>query len=111
MLQEMMAWEIGVELGFYQHSVNSWHLYERNIGGAQLLYTGNSAVMPEFSFDDKSIDSILATEESLRLNSNFDENKRPSGPWKAWGDVLYAYANKQPIPFEKIDNCYKFVSR
>ena len=111
MLQEMMAWELDVEIGFYQHSVNSWHLYERDICDAQLLYTGNSEVMPEFSFDDKSIDSILATEENIRLNRNFDENKRPCGSWKAWGDVLYAYANKQPIPFEKIDDCYKFITR
>ena len=67
--------------------------------------------MPKFPFDDKSIDSILTAEENIRLKRSFDENKRPCGPWKAWWDVLYAYANKQPIPFEKIDDCYKFISR
>jgi thymidylate synthase len=68
MLQELLACELGIEVGTYSHSVASLHLYERHFELARRIVDGPlfpSTEMPKMeSQGDLSL--FLALEEKLR---------------------------------------------
>ena len=109
MFQEMMAWELGIPLGFYQHSVNSWHLYEKNISILDENLS-SSIPMPEWSFEKNTIDTVLTIEKRMRNGVKIEiEKVCLDSCWKDWLLILEAYANGTNIPFEKVNKCYSFV--
>lgn len=70
-LQEMMANELGVELGAYHHNVGSMHIYENKYNLLDTHTTSNLPPMEPISLDIYSISYLGAIEEmARRQNSN-----------------------------------------
>lgn len=70
MLQEMMANELGLELGTYYHNVGSMHLYDDRSGPAidKLHGLGNGLMQP-FTQGHKDFEELIGVENSLRIAS------------------------------------------
>jgi len=88
MLQEMMAIELGVELGWYQHVVGSLHAYERD--RKRIEDISSEAVLrepPEMGpmTDLTAIDAVLQHERVLRERG---ETSIPSGLPLYWRQIL-----------------------
>ena len=68
MLQEMLALELGCELGKYYHNVGSLHIYERHfILGEQMLKSKDFDSLPMYHMEDiSSINTFLENEEKIR---------------------------------------------
>jgi thymidylate synthase len=74
MLQELIARSVDVEVGTYTHVVGSFHLYEKDLAGAQsFLNEGwqSTTVMPAMPLGDpwKAIDHLLAVEQDIRTGA------------------------------------------
>lgn len=73
MLQEMMACELGLALGWYQHIVGSIHLYRQDLEQARRVRafpaTDSAAQMPPMTALSE-IPAVLQLERSLRLSSS-----------------------------------------
>lgn len=73
MLQERLACELGVELGWYQHFCGSIHVYEELLPIAEAIAfegtTNDPFVMPPMADVDR-IPAFLAVEERMRLGQS-----------------------------------------
>jgi thymidylate synthase len=75
MLQEIIARDIGVELGTYKHAVGSMHLYDRDCDDADSFmregWQSTKAAMPPMPSGDPwpAIQSFLQAEEAIRTGS------------------------------------------
>lgn len=100
MLQELMAYELEVELGDYYHQVGSWHLYEKDFTNAEKFVTNtlNPVEMPKIQHGVKE---AVQVEESMRLNGLL-ETKNLSEYWLQW-----AYILSQKTESYQLNDCYK----
>jgi thymidylate synthase len=100
MLQELLACELGIELGSYSHSVTSIHLYERHFELAkQIVEYGPSEFlgMPKMK-NHAQLPLFLKLEAKLRkgeyeINSN--ENGELDSYWTTLVRVLEEYGRKK----------------
>lgn len=110
MLQEIIARDIGVELGVYTHMVGSLHLYDKNEKAAQRFLregwqsTANS--MPPMPKDDPwpSVKILLDAEHRLRTTGSLDESCF-NGLDPYWADLirlLIAFRYKRNGEFDRI---------
>jgi thymidylate synthase len=96
MLQEMLAVELGVQLGSYFHTVASLHLYERHLRLAQEVVSNPSLnkfempVMPEL----QNLPVFLSIEKALRTGGEVTEADTAGIPeyWRELIGVLVEYA-------------------
>lgn len=67
MLQELMACELGVDVGWYQHSAGSLHLYDRDLNAAERVPASASvnAVMPPMARPEE-LAQVLQCEQLIR---------------------------------------------
>ncbi len=111
MFQEMMAWELGVQLGFYQHTVGSWHLYEKDINNS-IIPIGTPKPMPEFSFREDDVRRILSIEKEYRIHNKIDINAIAlPNCWYDWVMILNSFALGIDIPYNQINECYSSITR
>jgi thymidylate synthase len=88
MLQELLALELGTELGSYFHLVGSLHLYKRHFELAKRI------VSSEFSFSYEmppmrahgQLTSFLALEQKIRVGEQIDTEVGKLDPY--WGHLL-----------------------
>ena len=97
MLQELLACELGVELGTYSHFATSLHLYERHFDLAnEIIHTSafGSFEMPRMTDHHQLVD-FLALEANLRENWATSRNGdvQLSGYWKGFLSVLEWYSH------------------
>jgi thymidylate synthase len=96
MVQELLASELGVDVGSYYHCVGSFHLYERNVGAAESMLQDSSnheLEMPLLSHRDE-LGQFLKTERALRLGNNSAEKLIQDLPtyWRQLAEVLGWYS-------------------
>jgi thymidylate synthase len=92
MLQELLASELGVQLGSYLHVVGSLHLYERHIGLARRIVgagLGPAFEMPSMS-SHKNLHAFLRLEEQLRVGEALQDEEVASLDeyWRDLASVL-----------------------
>lgn len=97
MMQELMANELGVDVGIYHHQVGSSHLYEDKIVKTELIlekrrkYSEYQIAFPRIPMGDnwEYIDKVLKLERTIRLRLKDKEfaNKKDELP-KYWRDVV-----------------------
>lgn len=92
MIQELMAFELSVDLGSYYHQVGSWHLYERDFNAAR-DFIGNSTGVEEMPSLDRGVETMIKIEEEIRKGLPI-VNKAKSNYWNDWFEVLLNYKNK-----------------
>jgi thymidylate synthase len=92
MIHEIVARELGVEVGSYKHAVGSLHLYDTNeIAARQFLGEGFQATvpMPPMPFGDPwpAINSLRGAEASIRTTGTVDEKSFDAlDPY--WADLI-----------------------
>jgi thymidylate synthase len=96
MLQEMLATQLGAELGWYQHVVGSLHVYERDRVRAEEVLseaTHSQAVEMEWMTALDAIPAVLDQERLLREASSASASTRFELPryWRQMLEVLLLY--------------------
>lgn len=92
MLQEIMARTLGIDLGTYNHSVGSLHLYDRHRAGArQYLKEGwqpTNVVMPAMPVGNpwSSVCKVIKAERAIRRDRQVDIDGLGLNPY--WGDIV-----------------------
>jgi thymidylate synthase len=107
-MQEMMAMELGLDVGFYYHTSNSMHVYERhyqmcedilkNASGKQQVATA----MPKLP-GKPPIDALMMLEEEARKVETHDDLVRIGNTarlmddplWTDWAHILCAHRAKK----------------
>lgn len=90
MIQEIIARELGVELGTYKHSVGSLHLYDDDIASAE-AYVGDglqpSLAMPPMppGSQSQAVVEFLRTESKIRRKKRVDFDRLELDPY--WLDL------------------------
>jgi thymidylate synthase len=103
-MQEMMAFELGLELGAYIHVSNSLHIYERHFEMCEKIlegfpnYTERPVAMPPITLPmpvdslDKLQWAARATEDSLLLRRLAHAVAEPQAEydvlWRDWARIL-----------------------
>jgi len=88
MLQEMMARELGLEMGTYHHIVGSMHIYHSDISWAEEIACALPTVedaMPEMG-DLSGLQLLLQGEQ--RIRNELEMNSFGSSPHRYWQDLL-----------------------
>jgi thymidylate synthase len=112
MLQERMALELGLDLGWYQHVVGSLHLYSRHFELAQRIqeqsHRSGQRFMPPMG-DLDSIDDFVNYEETLRRAENI--SKPPTLPqyWRQLAFVLFHFRLSKEKRSETCDRALEQV--
>ncbi len=94
MLQELLANELGVELGTYKHVVGSLHVYSQHydVIGSHVSWevTKDLPMKRMPNLDNYKKELLLSCEESLRLNNSVDEEvlSKLDPYWRQFIDVL-----------------------
>jgi thymidylate synthase len=96
MVQELLASELGVDVGSYYHCVGSIHLYERNVEAAESMLRDPSIhelEMPPLSHREE-LETFLKTERAFRLGSKSAEEllQGLSTYWRELAEVLSWYS-------------------
>lgn len=96
MVQELLACEVGVDLGSYYHCVGSIHLYERNVQAAESMLRDPSIhelEMPPLSHREE-LGAFLKTERAFRLGRKSAEKLFRGLPtyWRELAEVLNWYS-------------------
>ncbi len=107
-MQEMMANELGLELGFYYHTSNSMHVYERhyqmcedilsNASGKQQV----SSPMPRLP-GKPPVEALMRLEAEARMTATSDDLVRIGNAarslddalWTDWAHILLAHRAKK----------------
>lgn len=119
MLQEMLANELGLELGSYRHFVGSLHIYEKNYQDIRKCCDGTlfppmpMAAMSRLDTVQREI--LLDIEEKLRLCQPFtrDEIERLDPYWRQFVIILmHKAANVRGTAYPSypdyiLDECYR----
>jgi len=101
MLQELVARDLGVDMGPYVHSVGSLHLYTRNLPDVdQFLAEGwqsTDSPMPPMPAGSQwdNVRALLAAEEQLRIGLPLEEVTMPTEPY--WGDLVRVLAHRLAV--------------
>ena len=77
MLQEYIAYQLGVDLGCYYHYVGSLHVYQRNFKKIEEISQMSPHETAIFNKSDsifKNFSEIIDLEESIRKNKTFNHN-------------------------------------
>lgn len=110
-IQEVMANELGVDVGFYHHQVASSHLYDKNLNKARKLIEGKQPfdcynmkfpLMPKDNVWE-NIDKVLEIENKLRhnvplINIMSDVLDLP----KYWTDIVVLFELYRQYKYENI---------
>lgn len=99
MLQELMALELGVQLGWYQHTVGSAHVYSRHDDLTRRILDESESVMPPPAVAMPPIPGTQGLAELLRFEEKLraaDDGEIPALPamgsyWDQLGIVLLLY--------------------
>jgi len=89
MLQELLASELGLQLGTYTHTVGSLHLYEKHFDLAQKIVGGQIVPADEMPAMEQygQLSSFLVLEARLRTGASVDSQEKLSlHPY--WRDLL-----------------------
>ncbi len=96
-LQEMLAVELGVELGVYRHIADSFHFYDRHSELVKNILaegtSGNSGNM-EVLTDLESLNLFLEIEETIRMNNVLSLDRLNLLP-KYWRNLTIPLLEKQ----------------
>jgi thymidylate synthase len=93
MLQEIVARDLGIELGTYKHMVGSLHIYDHDLKKAeQFLNEGFQSTeiqMPPMPVGDpwEGVRFLLAAEDQIRTTGQFDDDKL-DGTDPYWADLV-----------------------
>jgi thymidylate synthase len=105
-LQELMALELGLELGYYHHTSNSLHVYERHYAMCEKILNSEttlaSVAMPRLK-EKPPIDQLMNLESRARLATNSQQiillcNEARSYNdvlWTDWAHILLAHRAKK----------------
>ena len=91
MLQELVARDLGVEVGTYTHFAASLHLYDRHLQNARVFLDEGyqSTINPMDPMPQGSpwagIEQLLKAEQSARANASIDTIDLPAEPY--WADL------------------------
>ena len=111
MLQELMACEIGVELGTYTHIIGSLCVYEKNQSTIEKIATSETKEtegMPKMSLlDNKQKEKVLQNEENIRLRKQVNYE----GIDRYWRNILYILELKADKNFTIPNDAYDYVRR
>lgn len=91
MIQEILARQLGVELGEYKHAVGSLHLYVKDESAAKAYLSQGwqeKAIMPPMPAGDPraSLASLLAAERRLRAGKTINIDRIPVDDY--WRDLI-----------------------
>lgn len=91
MLQEMMARQLGVEMGEYLHYAGSMHVYRKFLGGMREYVAEGvqrAIEMPAMPSGDPFIivDQLLGVERRLRAGEALEAGSEVSDPY--WADII-----------------------
>lgn len=91
MLQELMARSLGIDVGFYQHSIGSLHLYDRHRKAARAyLREGwqETVSMPPMPSGDPwdAVKAVRKFEKALRLTGDLPSRRPALDPY--WMDLV-----------------------
>jgi thymidylate synthase len=103
MLQELVARDLGVELGCYRHLVGSLHIYEADFDGARQFvdegWQSTVDIMPEMPRCPPwpAVAVVLEAEKAIRNGVSFDDAKLDAvdGYWVDLVRLLQAYRCKK----------------
>jgi thymidylate synthase len=96
MLQEIVAREIGVEVGRYIHLAGSLHLYDEDLAGAKRFlaegWQSTTDPMPSMPAGTQTdhVRALLQAEEQLRRGALYSDLQLPSDPY--WADLVRVLA-------------------
>jgi thymidylate synthase len=88
MMQEQMAFELGLELGYYYHQVGSWHIYDDQIPVAEQMVEMDEAPHPMPPLE-AGLDRMVTDEKRIRSGLMVDVGE---GYWRDWRLTLAAFA-------------------
>ncbi len=118
MIQEMLARDLGVEIGTYKHYVGSLHIYDEHIQKVQqFLGEGlqpTAPIMPAMPNGNpwESIERLLTAEKAIRMDSGFDDSLL-DGLDPYWGDLvqlLRIFRAKKNREFDQVRILKKEIS-
>jgi thymidylate synthase len=98
MMQELMANQLGIDIGPYNHFVGSMHLYDYHFDLAKQILSKNESIsysmppMPNSPLEELKI--LLLYEEYIRKN-NLESKNKLSDYWGNLRDVLYIHNKKK----------------
>ncbi|MFW0992295.1 thymidylate synthase [Vibrio parahaemolyticus] len=90
MMQELMAFELGLQLGSYHHQVGSWHLYEKDLHIAEEFIKCSNKKLIAMDSMTEGVYELIEIEEKLR-NHQPIEARELSKYWHDWYVELYNY--------------------
>lgn len=100
MLQELVASEIGADLGVYKHCVGSMHLYKNNIPQAEqyigegVMSTKNNMPLMPKETPMESVKLLLDLERDIRLGNPYDiEGSDLALYWRDFAYLLAIYSH------------------
>lgn len=102
-LQEMMARELGLELGPYHHYASSLHLYERHFSLAKRIINADSVKafpMPPIG-DLSELPRFLTAEEEVRESGHYFEAASLSPYWRELLTVLLLFHNSKLVGWQQ----------
>lgn len=96
MLQERLAFELGYDLGAYNHQATSFHLYERHFDLARsIVDAGWSGSRPMQPMEDPAgLQGLLIREKNIRNEQGSATEGKLKGYWGQLETILLAYARK-----------------
>jgi len=101
MLQELLARDLGVELGRYIHTVGSLHLYNENRKDTEEFlaegWQSTDSPMPPMPEGSQwaNVAALLKAEEHLRSGADIEKTAMPTDPY--WEDLARVLAHRRAI--------------
>lgn len=121
MLQEIMAFQLGVDLGWYMHQVGSLHLYEQDVPKVETLRSElfmprqfemkplfNPSLLGDVDGVSLLIKSVCKMEREIRKTSTFEDYPMESS-WfdDALAHVHFLKTNKLPAKYKNWDHLWR----
>lgn len=91
---ELMAFDLGHDLGDYVHIADSMHLYERDIDAAQNLTPAKSIQSMTKISDRRGLQQLISFEEDLRTSGVVGDLPQTK-PWRDMAEVLVRFHQRQ----------------
>lgn len=125
--QELIANELGVDVGDYIHTSNSLHIYERHFAMVEKILQSKedsqalawqTGPMPKLPLDiDNAVSNLVSFESKLRKSEDskavmecLRSVELLNSYWKDWAIVLAAHACKTNKDADKMVECIKLLS-
>jgi len=102
MFQELMANDLGIELGNYYHFAGSFHLYERDVDRALLSYNSDGrdnfvGIPMKRMPKDSGINEFIILEEEIRLHGSCKGLDKLNRYWDDFARTLLRFGQKRKI--------------